>query len=378
MMWTVTLLLAGFLIASPGWAQQEGEAAPAAVPGAEDPEAAVREVLKQWTDLLVELRQLRSEYQTADAGEHERIQQAWDAAIARGEQMIPVVAEKVLAAYQAAPNEDREKSLFLAKVLNDYLGRDRCEAAFQIGQVLASNSCDLPEIYRDAGIAAFAINEYELASQWLERAANSGAMNPQAVSFRNAVTDYTQHWAKEQEIREREAAADDLPRVKLTTSQGDIIVELYENEAPETVANFISLVQKGFYDNLLFHRVLSTFMAQTGCPVGDGTAGPGYTIYDECERPDARRHFRGVLSMAAKPNTPNSGGSQFFITFVPAPSLDGRHTVFGRVIEGMDVVTSLKRIDPADEQAKKVEPDRILSAEVLRARDHEYLPHKVE
>jgi cyclophilin family peptidyl-prolyl cis-trans isomerase len=203
-------------------------------------------------------------------------------------------------------------------------------------------------------------------------------MNPQAVAFRKAVTDYTQHWVKEQEIREQEAAADDLPRVKLTTSKGDIIVELYENEAPETVANFISLVQKGFYDNLLFHRVLSTFMAQTGCPVGDGTSGPGYTIYDECERPDARRHFRGVLSMAAKPNTPNSGGSQFFITFVPAPSLDGRHTVFGRVIEGMDVVTSLQRIDPADEQAKKVEPDRILSAEVLRARDHEYLPHKVE
>ena len=77
-------------------------------------------------------------------------------------------------------------------------------------------------------------------------------------------------------------------------------------------------------------------------------------------------------------HAPNSGGSQFFITFVPAPSLDGRHTVFGRVIEGMDVVASLQRIDPADEQAKKVEPDRILSAEVLRARDHEYLPHKVE
>ena len=153
------------------------------------------------------------------------------------------------------------------------------------------------------------------------------------------------------------------------------MLELFENEAPETVGNFISLVAKGYYDGLTFHRVIAGFMAQGGCPVGDGSGGPGYTIYDECNKPEARKHFRGSLSMA-KTQAPNSGGSQFFITFRPAPSLNGRHTVFGRVIEGMDVVGRIQRREP--DQKDAAEPDTIVKAEVLRKRDHEYLPRKVE
>ncbi|MGM0489629.1 MAG: peptidylprolyl isomerase [Planctomycetota bacterium] len=166
-----------------------------------------------------------------------------------------------------------------------------------------------------------------------------------------------------------------MPRVKLETTKGDIVVELFENEAPDTVGNFVYLVKRGFYDELTFHDVQSGFMAQTGCPHGDGTGGPGYTIYDECDKPGARKHFRGVLSMANR-NVPNSGDSQFFITYRPAPRLDGRHTVFGRVIEGMDVVTRLQRRTPQDPEPP--EPDKILKAEVLRDRGHEYLPNKVQ
>lgn len=176
-------------------------------------------------------------------------------------------------------------------------------------------------------------------------------------------------------MRQKEAAADDLPRVKLTTTKGDIVIELFENEAPETVANFISLVKKGFYDGLTFHRVIAGFMAQGGCPDGDGTGGPGYTIYDECEKPVIRHHFRGSVSMA-KTNAPNSGGSQFFICFRPSPDLNGKHTVFGRVLEGLEVLNKLQRRDPT--KKNEPEPDKIVKAEVLRARDHEYLPHKVE
>jgi cyclophilin family peptidyl-prolyl cis-trans isomerase len=176
-------------------------------------------------------------------------------------------------------------------------------------------------------------------------------------------------------LRCQESAADDLPLVRLTTSKGEIVLELFENEAPETVANFISLVKDGFYDGLTFHRVLEGFMAQGGCPNGDGTGGPGYNIRCECYKPEYRRHFTGSLSMA-KGRARNTGGSQFFLTFRRTSELDGKHTVFGRVIEGMDVVNSLQRIDP-DAPAVEIQPDTIEKAEVLRDRGHEYAPTRV-
>ncbi len=176
---------------------------------------------------------------------------------------------------------------------------------------------------------------------------------------------------RELAIRAREAVADDLPRVKLVTSKGEVVVELFENEAPDTVGNFVNLVETGFYDGLTFHRVIDGFMAQTGDPKGDGTGGPGYTIYCECYESDFRRHFPYVLSMAHT-GTRNTGGSQFYITFSRTSHLDGRHTVFGRVIEGQSIVDSLQRVNP--EESDQPQPDQIISAEVLRKRDHPYEP----
>ncbi|MBX3414505.1 MAG: peptidylprolyl isomerase [Pirellulales bacterium] len=157
----------------------------------------------------------------------------------------------------------------------------------------------------------------------------------------------------------------------MKTNQGDIVIELFENEAPNTVANFINLVERKFYDGLSFHRVLHGFMAQGGDPKGDGTGGPGYTIPCECYTDNHREHFRGTLSMAHAGK--DTGGSQFFITFRPTTHLDGRHTAFGRVIEGMDVLPKLHERDP---QRPVGEPDKILSATVLRKRDHDYTPQK--
>ncbi|MCP4813808.1 MAG: peptidylprolyl isomerase, partial [Planctomycetaceae bacterium] len=108
-----------------------------------------------------------------------------------------------------------------------------------------------------------------------------------------------------------------MPRVKMTTSKGEVVIELFENEAPDTVGNFVSLVEVGFYDNKKFHRVLKNFVAQTGCPKGDGTGDAGYSIYCECAKADYRKHFRGSLSMAHA--GPDTGGSQFFITFRATP-----------------------------------------------------------
>jgi cyclophilin family peptidyl-prolyl cis-trans isomerase len=180
-------------------------------------------------------------------------------------------------------------------------------------------------------------------------------------------------------IRQREATADDLPRVKLTTTQGDIVIELFENEAPETVGNFISLVESDFYSNIFFHRVIEGFMAQTGCPLGTGTGGPEYKIECECYSPEARPHFTGSLSMAHAGK--DTGGSQFFLTFERTDTLDGRHTVFGRVIDGLEVLENLKRthvvINRREEEIPDIKKDQIVSAEVIRKRDHVYRPNKV-
>ena len=123
---------------------------------------------------------------------------------------------------------------------------------------------------------------------------------------------------------------------------GDIVIELFDKEAPGTVQNFIDLINKGFYNGLTFHRVIPGFVAQGGCPNGNGTGGPVYTIKDELIG-NPHKHERGALSMAHR--GPNTGGSQFFIVYEPQPHLDGVHTVFGKVIEGMDVVDGIHQGD---------------------------------
>lgn len=125
------------------------------------------------------------------------------------------------------------------------------------------------------------------------------------------------------------------------TTHGDFRVELFEARAPITTGNFVELIEKGFYDNLVFHRVIDGFMIQGGCPQGTGTGGPGYKIKDEFH-PELRHTGEGVLSMANA--GPNTGGSQFFVTLAATPWLDGKHAVFGKVVEGMDVVRAIGKV----------------------------------
>ena len=125
------------------------------------------------------------------------------------------------------------------------------------------------------------------------------------------------------------------------TDRGPIKVELKPEQAPLTVANFVNLARRGFYDGLSFHRVIDDFMIQGGCPQGTGTGGPGYKFEDEAR--NGLGHERGVLSMANA--GPATNGSQFFITHVATPWLDGKHTVFGKVVEGMDAVDAVRQGD---------------------------------
>jgi peptidyl-prolyl cis-trans isomerase A (cyclophilin A) len=130
----------------------------------------------------------------------------------------------------------------------------------------------------------------------------------------------------------------------IETNHGTIDIELFEDKAPKTTANFISLAEKGFYDGIIFHRVIPNFMIQGGDPRGDGTGGPGYEIGDEFH-PSLKHNVPGILSMAN--SGPNTGGSQFFITVAATPWLDGKHAIFGKVVRGMDVVNKIVAV-PTD------------------------------
>ena len=142
-----------------------------------------------------------------------------------------------------------------------------------------------------------------------------------------------------------------IVKIKIETTLGDIYADLYEADAPKTVENFVTLAKKGFYDGIIFHRVIPDFMIQTGDPTGTGMGGPGYQFADEFS-PKLRHDKPGMLSMAN--SGPGTNGSQFFITEVATPWLDNRHSVFGQVTGGMDVVHAIAKA-PRDRQDKPVQ-----------------------
>lgn len=168
------------------------------------------------------------------------------------------------------------------------------------------------------------------------------------------------------------------PVVRIATSKGDIIVELFEDEAPNTIANMITLAEAGFYKGMSFHRIINGFMAQGGCPNSKrgaagmpGTGGPGYRFADEFN-PKLRHNKRGILSMANA--GPGTNGSQFFICFGPTPHLDNRHTVFGEVIQGLEI---LDKLEASGSQSGKPMESISFNIEVVSKREHDYQVKKL-
>lgn len=170
------------------------------------------------------------------------------------------------------------------------------------------------------------------------------------------------------------------PVIRIATSKGDMLAELYEDECPNTVANMITLAEDGFYRGMSFHRVINGFMAQGGCPFSKkemanagtpGTGDPGYRFADEFSK-KLRHTGRGVLSMAN--SGPNTNGSQFFITFVDTPWLDDHHAVFGKIIDGLDV---LDKIEAVGSQSGRTSERVTFNIEVVSKRDHAYNVEKL-
>jgi cyclophilin family peptidyl-prolyl cis-trans isomerase len=384
-LWAILLALSAW----PAFAQEPKPAAkPAANPPAEKPAPVAdpaeeaktpaekfQAVHREWTALDKRLNELQQQYaKEAVAATRTEIKKQFQELVDQSTQLLPKLQAAALAAFEAEPNKDPEVTRTLIGLVAYEVRSDNYEAALKLARLMEEKQCEEAVLYALAGAAAYQSDDYEAAEAYLQRAEKAGKLDEEGKEMLAELPEQRMAWAKEQEIRKAEAAADDLPRVKLETSKGPIVIELFENEAPQSVGNFISLVENKFYDGLTFHRVLPGFMAQGGDPTGDGSGGPGYEIYCECHEKNARQHFRGTLSMAHAGR--DTGGSQFFLTFKPTTHLNGRHTAFGRVVEGLDVLAKLQRRDPS--RANPPAPDKIVKATVVRKRDHKYEPTKVK
>lgn len=171
----------------------------------------------------------------------------------------------------------------------------------------------------------------------------------------------TQKGIVEMKDVKKETAPQENVQVKIETTVGTIDAELFKSEVPKTVENFVTLAKKGFYDGIIFHRVIPNFMIQTGDPTGTGMGGPGYKFADEFSA-KLKHDTPGILSMAN--SGPNTNGSQFFITDAPTPWLDGKHSVFGRVTGGMDIVKQIANAerDRSDRPVKTITMKKVTVA----------------
>lgn len=341
----------------------------------ESPERSWEELNKVRTESYERLREIQKTVSDATPDEQVKLSEEYARIVIRMQkEIVPELAKLVPGRLAEAPKDTESLEIGSEIMRFSYQRNDFTLAKKMAVALLKANPKDALAANISA-VCSFADHDFVEANRLLTAASQRGElMQGVGAEFLDSSKLYIDYWKQEQEIRAKEAEATgdaQLPRVLMKTSKGDMLLELFENQAPNTVANFISLVEKEFYNGLRFHRVIPGFMAQGGDPLSRdenavaGSGGPGYRIKCEVFRQDARRHFSGTLSMAHA--GVDTGGSQFFITHLPTPHLDKdigatAHTVFGRVVEGLDIVRALQ---PNDE---------IISAEVVRKRSHEYKP----
>ena len=337
-------------------------------------------VFADWKLLLEEIRLARKEYISAEPERKKELEKSYDELIEKGQKLEAHLTEAAALACVKEKEENQDLVDFLVAMAHHQMMLEEYEDVVETATLLVDNKLGGYFPYLCGGVSAVATGQFDIAEKYFEvldknniRVHRKDPLAKIVEDCRTKLPLLRDTWAKEKEIREQEKLAGDLPRVLLKTNKGDVELELLENEAPNTVANFISLVEKGFYDGLTFHRVLPQFMAQGGCPKGDGTGDAGYHIRSEYVQPNSRRHFRGSVSMANAGR--DTGSCQFFMTFSPQPGLDGNHTVFGRVVRGIEVLSRLQRRDPDNEDEFTIpDPDKILKAIVLRKQNRPYEP----
>lgn len=263
--------------------------------------------------------------------------------------------------WHLAPQK-REVKQFMFFLLARALEGDQYEAAYVLaGELMARKAYEEnPVLYEMAGISAFMMSKFDVARYCFTQAQNCNVLSGTAGVYLDLIPYYTQAWKTEQALQSLESRKGTDPRILITTTRGEVEIELFEDSAPQTVRAFLKLVNEGFYDGDSFSTVLSGLFARTD------RVAPGVAIPDEFTLPSARKHFRGSVVLMHGGGK-DSGHSQFFIMLAPAPQLDGKFTVFGRVTRGIEVVSALNRVNARQPEKTPpgVSPDQILSVKIL-------------
>jgi cyclophilin family peptidyl-prolyl cis-trans isomerase len=336
------------------------------------------QAFKNFIGQLVELEIRFHNSVTPDEGN--RLREQWYEFREQGFDLYQEMLSAALAEYLLAPAENRPLADLLFGVLKRNAEADVYEGLLPIALALYENQYPAAELNGLLIMCSLANNEFELARNPLEKLIAQGRASNELIEIFNNLDELTSAWNEELEKRKIDSQGEPLPLARVTTTKGTLVIELFENDAPEAVANFISLVERGFYRYSQFFMVLSNLMAQTGCPSGDGMGGPGYFIPQESAQLSPRRMFRGSVSLALLPGMPDSGGSQFMIAFLPVKLLENQSRVFGRVVSGMPNVAKLNRIDPSEKKKEgepPAVPDEIITIEIIRKRDHAYEPTRL-
>lgn len=367
--WLPLILLVGTAMSGGpvGWSQ-------------DDATARFASKLSEWKNAIIELTILRQEFFYAENRELAlEFRQKYDDTKARGDEIVRELKMAAADAYRENPNRETEYYRLLTQSLKyDLEDAENQTVAFAMAQGLNSHPIQDAEIASLVGKCYFMNNQFEEAEKLLQFAAASDDSLQQLLEL---IPRLEAQWVKEQKARARDQEAD-LPRAVFETTQGNFVVELFEDDAPNTVRNFVSLARKGFYDNQDFFRVVPFMFAATGS-TNAAAGSTGYLIPNEALDPDKRRgNFRGTLAApAVGEDKIQAAGTIFVITFAPyhvANTSD--YCNFGRVIEGMEAVDALARSQTKEgEEVENFKPDKIIKVTLENLRENtEYEPEIIK
>ncbi len=294
------------------------------------------DLMNDWKSLELKFKAKEAEHKNASFARKSEIETEYVGLVEEAKAIVPVLRKAAVASYEKEPNKDESVVRFLVGALTDDLSKDQFDDFFALGEVLIKGKVEMKH---------------------LEAISSSKRLNSFGID----------ESVKELIARYKEAEKNDLPRALIKTSYGDIELELFEDAAPNHVANFINLVtEKKYYNSTTWHRVEPGLkVIQAGIPA-DGTPRIDYVLEAEFDNPNRRLHFKGALGAAQKPNDVNSASDEFYIVTDKQDGFNGRYTVFGRVISGMEFVNQVTK------------GDKIISVEITRKRDHDYQPKKYD
>jgi len=363
----------------PGQPEQEA----ALPPLSEEAQAAMNQFEMTRTTLMANKRQVDKLYRTVPIGFVEKQREHMRKLKLLEAENIILEQRKITEAvdlFRLAPGRNRFATILVMQQVQEALDPQESESHFN--PKLALEICSLMlteenlpwEILIRAFRASYALQDFERARMILDRLEQIGTLKP---VYYEILERTNQKWQDELLIRRLENQTADLPIATFKTTEGIFRVELFENQAPLTVNNFVALAEEGFYDGRAFFQVKPSEYAATGCPNDNGTGSVGYTIEGEASREKARSHFAGTLSMM--PNALGNTASKFLICHQPKNELDGRFTAFGRVMseEGLQVVYKLNTHDATKFQSMKTQPSKIMSVTIENKRAHEYVKSPV-